>query len=894
MTAKKSITITVSILLILLLACLTGRELSARKNTGTNHALIIGISNYSNWSKLESPAKDAEAIAKALAKQYNFRKSNIKLLTDNTKEKPTLINILTSLDNHAAKLTENDNLLIFFTGHSLEDDEGETYWIPIDGREKSKRSWLKHSDIVEEMFATEKFKAKNLCIITDSAFSDKLIRKYENPVTIDDLRYREKILDRASRKSREVIAFGDQHWPGGKSTDGMGLFAYHIHRLLLDNDFEMIDFENLIFLFDDSVPFSIRKVAGTKLVTGRIKTPEAEKGQFVISRLAPSPVVDVLATTVSPDKGYPGDQFTVAAKTSSPAAEVYIKIGSKKHIMQGSDTSGTEWQYSMNVDKLGSTPFIVAAINPNDIEGKPKEGRITTIKALSAPANVKAVTVSPTKGLGGDPFNFTATTDNPAAKVALLVKGERYKMSGSGTQWSLTQKVDHVGSVDFSVVATNTDGVEGDAKGGNLQLEAGISHVVAVKSKPETGFAGEEFMISVKTDRIAKSVALEMDGKVYPMEGSGSSWQFKKVIPDIGTKQFTVLAKNIKGQTGRSLSGQLTAKKSPLAIPEIASVDVGVVSPGKGYVGDSFAIKVNTTAPSDTVFVEVEGKEYTMQGSGTKWNYVARLDNLGVSRYSVTARNKDGVKGKPKAGEIKTIPKPAKPVNVITAQVNPQKGELQQKFAFTAKTDRPAKSVSLVVGTKRYNMSGSGTDWRLNRNFDQAGTMDFKVVARNENNVEGGFQTAAFTVVEKRYQLNKDGTITDQFTQKTRNRFVDNKDGTVTDLLTSLMWLKTPKQIALTYQEATDYCRDLEEGGHKGWRLPTINELSRISDDRQQNPALPLNHPFTSVVTHMLYWSKTKHLSPKNVKALDMYRGKIRYQKKAEISIVWPVRYAES
>jgi len=893
MTAKKSITITVSILLILLLACLTGVELSARKTTGNNHALIIGVSSYKNWSKLKSPAKDAAAIAKALAKQYNFRKSNITLLSDNTKEKPTLINILTSLDNYVGELTENDNLLIFFTGHSLEDDEGETYWIPQDGRKKSKRSWVKHSDIVEEMFASENFKAKNLCIITDSSFSDKLIRKYENPVTIDDLRYNEKILDKAARKSREVIAFGDQHWPGGKSTDGMGLFAYYIHRLLLDNDFDLIDFENLIFLFDDSVPFSIRKIAGTKLVTGRIKTPQAKKGQFVISRMAPSPVVDVLATTVSPDKGYPGDQFTVAAKTSSPAAEVYIKIGGKKHIMQGSGTSGTEWQYSMNVDKLGSTPFVVAAINPNDIEGKPRKGKITTIKARAKPANVQAVTISPKKGLGGDPFNFTATTDNPAAKVALLVKGKRYKMSGSGTKWSLTQKIDHVGSVDFSVVASNTDGVEGSSKGGNIRLAAGISHVVAVKSKPETGFAGEEFMISVKTDRIAKSVALEMDGKVYPMEGSGSSWQFKKVIPDIGTKQFTVLAKNIKGQTGRSLSGQLTAKKSPLPIPEIASVDLSVVSPGKGYVGDSFTLKVNTTAPSESVSIDIEGKQYTMKGSGTKWNYVARVDKLGLSKYNVTAKNKDGVKGKSKAGAIKTIPKPAKSVNVITALVKPQKGELQQKFAFTAKTDRPAKSVSLVVGKKRYNMSGSGTDWRLNRKFDKIGTNDFKVVARNENNVEGSFKTAAFTVVKKRYKLNKDGTITDQFTQKTRNRFLDNKDGTVTDLFTSLMWSKTPKQIALTYPEATDYCRSLEEGGHSGWRLPTISELKRISDRRQQNPALPLKHPFTSVITHMLYWSKTKHLSPKNVKAMDMYRGKMRYQKKAEIAIVWPVRYAE-
>jgi len=893
MAAKKSLSTTVFVLLVLMLACLTGVGLSAisqRKSTGKNHALIIGVSNYRNWAKLKSPAKDAQAIAKALGQKYNFRKSNITLLTDNTKDKPTLINILTSLDNYINRLTENDNLLIFFSGHSLEDDDGETYWIPSDGKKKSKISWLKHSSIIADLFASENFKAKNLCIITDSPFSKKLIRKYINPVTIDDLRYNEKIIDKASRKSREVIAFGDHHWPGGKSTNGMGLFAYYIHKLLLENDLDVIDFENLIFIFDDEIPFTIRKIAGTKLLTGRIRSPQAQKGQFVISRLAPSPVVDILETIVSPNKGYPGDKFTVAAKTSLPASEVYIKINGKKHIMQG---SGTEWQYSMNIDRLGKTPFIVAAINPNDMEGKARKGRITTIKPLAPMSNVQSVSVDPKKGLGGDKFSFTATTDTPATKVALIVKGKRFKMSGSGTNWSLAQKINLVGTIDFSIIATNKDGVEGRTKDGNIRLEAGISNVVAVKAKPETGYAGEEFTISVKTDRIADSVSLKMDGKVYPMEGSGSSWRYKKIIPDIGTKKITVSAINIKGQTGRSLSTRVTAKKSPLPVPGIASVDVRVVSPGKGYVGDSYTLKVNTTAPSDVVYVDIEGKQYTMKGSGTQWKYVARVDKLGLSKYTVTARNKDGVKGKPKAGEIKTIQKPAKPVNVVTAQVKPQKGELQKKFSFSAKTDRPAKSVSLVVGKKRYNMSGSGTEWSLSKKFDETGTKDFSIIARNENNAQGGAQTASFTVVRRRYKLNKDGTITDQFTQKTQNRFVDNKNGTITDLLTSLMWSKTPKQIALTYNEATEYCRELDKGGQSGWRLPTIEELKRITDRKQQNPSLPLNHPFTSVSTHMLYWSKTRHLSPRNVKAMDLYRGKVRYQKKAEISIVWPVRYAE-
>lgn len=894
MTAQKSIKAIVCVFLFILLAILASEGLSALskvKATGKNHALIIGINNYKNWTKLQSPAKDAVAIADVLVQKYNFRKSNITLLTDNSKEKPTLINILTSLGKYTSELTEKDNLFVFFSGQSTEDEKGETYWIPIDGKKKSKFTWLKHSALIEEFFVSETFKAKNLLIITDTPFKRKLIRRYENPVTLDNLRYEEKILEAASRNSREVIAFGDQHWPGSNNTNGMGLFAYYIHKLLLENDFEIIDFENLIFLFDDAVPFTIAKIAGTKLQAGRLKTPSAKKGQFVLARLAPSPVVDIIDAVVTPEKGYPGDKFTVAAKTNGAASEVYLEVNGKKHFMQG---AGTEWQYSLKIDKLGKTPFIVAAINPNDIEGKLRKGRITTIKPRAPVVNVKQVSIDPKKGFGGDKYRFTATTETPATGVYLIVKDKRFKMSGSGTSWTLAQNIDHIGTVNFSAVSTNVDGVEGRSKDGTILLEAGISNVIAIKPKPETGYAGEEFMISVKTDRIAAGVSLKMDGKVYPMEGSGSSWHYKKLIPDIGTKQFTVIAKNIKGQTGSSLGGKIVTKKSPLPIPDVAAVDVSVVSPGKGYAGDSFAIKANTSAPSDKVYVDIDGKQFAMKGTGTQWNYVARIDKLGLSKYSVTARNKDGVQGQPKTGEIKTTKEPALQVNVITAAVSPKTGDLQKRFTFSAKTDRPAKAVSIMIGKKRYGMTGKGTEWQLSKKLDQTGTIDFTVVARNEDNTEGGFKTAAVKVVKQRFKKNADGTITDNLTGKTRNRFADNKDGTVTDLLTSIMWMQKPKQIAETYEDAVEFCRDLKYKGLSGWRLPTISELKKISDKKQQNPALPLNNPFTGVLTHLGYWSKTKHkFGPKYVYKMDLWFGRVGYQKKEDNAIVWPVRYAE-
>ncbi len=896
MSYCKSAIVAFSFLFILLLASPTRVGLSKSSqgevpSSGTNHALIIGINNYKHMENLKSPVKDAEQIEKILTKKYNFRKSNISLLTDNTKDKPTLVNILTSLERYASSLTSNDNLLIFFSGHGKEDDDGETYWIPRDGKKNSKLTWLKHSDLCDELFASEDMKAKNLCIITDSPFSNKLLRSSSISLTPYDLRYFEKIIERASRTSREVISFGDQHWPGSKRTNGLGLFTYYIHRALTENALEIIDLENLIF--DENILFSITKIAGTRMSRGRLRTPVEKGGQFIIAKIAPSPVVHILETSVRPQRGYTGELFTVEAKTSGPASDVYLEIDGRKLRMEG---TGADWKYNIKIDRLGDTPYRLTAINANDVQGKAQSGKITTVKRRATPVNVNVAAVNPKKGLGGDQYHFTATTDAPADLVSLLLKNKRYKMDGSGTQWYLSKKIDDIGTVDFSVIAVNADGVEGRPKGGKVLLEAGISNVAEIQAIPKTGYAGEEFVISVKTDRVAETVSIKVDGKEYAMKGSGNTWRYKMMIPDIGTKRFTAVARNINGDTGLSKSGEILTQKSPLAIPDVASIQVSVVSPGKGYAGDKFKINVKTSAPSNKVYIDIEGNQFPMDGSGTQWTYLARIEKIGVNKFSVMARNKDDIQGQSKEGEIITVKKPASPVNVLSASVKPLKGHTKTPFTFSASTDAPAKGVALLIGEKRYEMTGTGTQWRLSRRIDETGPIDISFVARNEDDrEEGTIKTANVTVVKDRYKYNDDGTLTDLITGKTKNRFVDNGDGTVTDMVTSLMWLKQPKQIALDWDKAVTYCRNLDYKGYTGWRLPTITELRDIRDKKQQNPALPIGHPFTGVLTHIGYWSKSKHkFGPKYVYQMNLWYGKIGYQKKDGIAIVWPVRYAEA
>ncbi|MGA3160474.1 MAG: DUF1566 domain-containing protein [Terracidiphilus sp.] len=53
---------------------------------------------------------------------------------------------------------------------------------------------------------------------------------------------------------------------------------------------------------------------------------------------------------------------------------------------------------------------------------------------------------------------------------------------------------------------------------------------------------------------------------------------------------------------------------------------------------------------------------------------------------------------------------------------------------------------------------------------------------------------------------------------------------TWTDPATGLMWTKKDNGFGVTWQQATDYCRNLQLAGHWDWRLPTIDELQGIYD----------------------------------------------------------------
>ncbi|MBK5208967.1 MAG: DUF1566 domain-containing protein [Flavobacteriaceae bacterium] len=80
--------------------------------------------------------------------------------------------------------------------------------------------------------------------------------------------------------------------------------------------------------------------------------------------------------------------------------------------------------------------------------------------------------------------------------------------------------------------------------------------------------------------------------------------------------------------------------------------------------------------------------------------------------------------------------------------------------------------------------------------------------------------------------------------------FTNNGNGTITDNNSGLMWQKTDGG-EMTFEVASDYCKNLNLGEYYDWRLPTGIELFSINNYNYLKPALDTTY-FTD--TNAEYW----------------------------------------
>jgi hypothetical protein len=107
------------------------------------------------------------------------------------------------------------------------------------------------------------------------------------------------------------------------------------------------------------------------------------------------------------------------------------------------------------------------------------------------------------------------------------------------------------------------------------------------------------------------------------------------------------------------------------------------------------------------------------------------------------------------------------------------------------------------------------------------------------------------------------------------NTFVDNGDGTITDQASGLMWQKDDSGEGMLWEDALEYCENLELAGYSDWRLPNAKEMQSIVDysrcpDTTDSAAIDPIFDISSITNeggdkdYPFFWTGTTHIKYPN------------------------------
>ncbi|MES9970574.1 MAG: caspase family protein [Candidatus Thiodiazotropha sp.] len=142
------------------------KRIASQVDFGNYHALVVGNNRYQHFPSLISASFDAQETAELLRTKYGFETTT---LIDATR-----YDMLSALNKLREKLTEKDNLLIYYAGHGeLDRVNLRGYWLPVDAEPNNTANWISNiaiTDILNTM------SAKHILVVADSCYSGSLTR----------------------------------------------------------------------------------------------------------------------------------------------------------------------------------------------------------------------------------------------------------------------------------------------------------------------------------------------------------------------------------------------------------------------------------------------------------------------------------------------------------------------------------------------------------------------------------------------------------------------------------------------------------------------------------------------------------------------------------------------
>jgi len=213
----------------------TGGTRSGDVNFGQFYAIIIGNSDYKAYPALKTPINDAKSVELILRERYGFKTT---LLINANRHA-----IMTALNEMKKRLTDQDNLLVYYAGHGEIDKNNQTaYWLPTDAEVGNSANWISSDNITEFLSILP---ARHVMVVADSCYSGAMTGSAvaKLPDGMDESKREKWLKVMNSRKARTVLTSGGDNPVLDAGGGDHSIFADAFLKVLRSNKRVLEDYD---------------------------------------------------------------------------------------------------------------------------------------------------------------------------------------------------------------------------------------------------------------------------------------------------------------------------------------------------------------------------------------------------------------------------------------------------------------------------------------------------------------------------------------------------------------------------------------------------------------------------------------------------------------------------
>ena len=228
----------------------TGSVSPGDVNFGQFYALIIGNADYKAYPGLKTPINDAKSVELILRERYGFKTT---LLVNANRHA-----IMSALNEMKKKLTEQDNLLVYYAGHGeIDKNNQNAYWLPTDAEVGNTANWISSANITEFLSIVP---ARHVIVVADSCYSGAMTGSAvaKLPDGMDQSKREKWLKVMNSRKARTVLTSGGVKPVMDAGGGDHSIFADAFLKVLRSNKGVIEDYELYRDVSNEMRPASVK------------------------------------------------------------------------------------------------------------------------------------------------------------------------------------------------------------------------------------------------------------------------------------------------------------------------------------------------------------------------------------------------------------------------------------------------------------------------------------------------------------------------------------------------------------------------------------------------------------------------------------------------------------